>query len=88
MADGNGDVTLTEIAELHGPVNGPHARRASAGDVTSGAVRPRKGKQVLERHRAGEQLTPDEIERIHKLVEAQAIKVGPPTPSRALLRQW
>ena len=92
MADGNGDVTLAEIAELHEPVTGTRARRAADPEVTRPAHaqsgQPGKGRQVLARHRAGEELSPDEVARIHQLVEAQAITVGPPTPSRALLRQW
>lgn len=89
MADGKGDGTLTEIAELHEPVNGTLTRRGAAQEgAQEAAARPQTAKQALKRHRAGEQLTPDEIERVHQLVDAQAIQVGPPTPSRALQRQW
>jgi teichoic acid transport system ATP-binding protein len=34
------------------------------------------------------QWSDEEVARVHRLVEAQAIKLGPPSPSRALMRQW
>ncbi|HSK98163.1 MAG TPA: ABC transporter ATP-binding protein [Euzebyales bacterium] len=44
--------------------------------------------RLMDRRDGNGQRSAEELRRIHELVDAQAIKLGPPTPSRALQRQW
>jgi teichoic acid transport system ATP-binding protein len=44
--------------------------------------------RLMDRRDDIRQWSDDELVRIHELVDAQAIRFGPPTPSRALQRQW
>jgi teichoic acid transport system ATP-binding protein len=44
--------------------------------------------RVMDRRDGNGQWSDEELARLHRLVDAQAIKLGPPTPSRALQRQW
>jgi teichoic acid transport system ATP-binding protein len=44
--------------------------------------------RVMERRRVHGELSDEEVARIHQLVDAQAITLGPPVPSRAEQRRW
>jgi teichoic acid transport system ATP-binding protein len=85
VADSGNDVALTELAELHEPVNGASGQRDAA-EAWQDATR--RDKLIRDVRLLGGELPAEEIHRIHELADAHAIKLGPPTPSRALLRQW
>ena len=50
--------------------------------------RPAPARELLRRHRTGQALAAEEAERLQRLVDAQELRIGPPTPSRSELRQW
>jgi teichoic acid transport system ATP-binding protein len=55
---------------------------------SSGTAVADAGVRLMDRRDGSGQLSDAEVARIHELVDAQAVRLGPPTPSRALQRQW